>query len=248
MLLSRQNNEKKSKNENKISSDLYSLDYLDYIQKTDFTGALSVINFLLKKKGPNSELYLWKAYCHAHLNDYLSALKVYEKDYKFFLKNFKKNSKLKNLEEHKKVNCLMSVCMFMLGNYEESANLANSSLTYEKEIVSRNNSKGKKIPKNPDEVKYQELDPMKMLAVRVLFHAAHKLDQEEKVLNYHSKLEDTLENQLSLGSIHFMRSHYTEAIQLYKNLFDSNQKCVAIYVYLALCYYKLEEYELRGGF
>lgn len=48
------------------------------------------------------------------------------------------------------------------------------------------------------------------LKSRVLFHVAHKLNHESKLLMYHSKLSDTQEDQLSLAAIHFMRAHYQE--------------------------------------
>lgn len=44
---------------------------------------------------------------------------------------------------------------------------------------------------------------------------------------HHQQLEDVIEDQLSLASIHYLRSHYQEAIDIYKRiLLDS--RCVAV--------------------
>ena len=47
--------------------------------------------------------------------------------------------------------------------------------------------------------------PRSPLQVRVLFHTAYKLNDEDKLLHYHQQLSDTLEDQLSLASIHYQR-------------------------------------------
>jgi intraflagellar transport protein 56 len=43
------------------------------------------------------------------------------------------------------------------------------------------------------------------LQTRVLFHVAYKLNDEAKLLQYHQQLSDTIEDQLSLASIHYQR-------------------------------------------
>ena len=43
---------------------------------------------------------------------------------------------------------------------------------------------------------------------RILFHCAHKTSQEEKLMECHTQLIDSLEDQLSLASIHYLRGHY----------------------------------------
>jgi hypothetical protein len=43
---------------------------------------------------------------------------------------------------------------------------------------------------------------------RLLFHLAHKLDNEDAVIANHSKLEEILENQLSLASMHYLRQDF----------------------------------------
>ena len=55
---------------------------------------------------------------------------------------------------------------------------------------------------------------------------------------------DVMEDQLSLAAMHFLRGHYQEATNIYKQILISNHTVVAINVYLALCYYKLEYYDV----
>lgn len=56
------------------------------------------------------------------------------------------------------------------------------------------------------------------LKSRLNFHLAHKLRDEATLLEYHQKLQDNLEDQLSLAAIHYLRAHYQEAIDIYKRL------------------------------
>jgi hypothetical protein len=52
--------------------------------------------------------------------------------------------------------------------------------------------------------------PDNALKNRLLFHVAHKSNNESKLLMYHQKLSDTTEDQLSLAAIHYLRSHFQE--------------------------------------
>lgn len=53
-----------------------------------------------------------------------------------------------------------------------------------------------------------------------------------------------MEDQLCLASMQFMRSHYQEAIDVYKRELLKNRNFLALNVYLALCYYKLDYYDV----
>ena len=90
---------------------------------------------------------------------------------------------------------------------------------------------------------------------------SHKFGDEKKLMKYHSELEDVIEDQLSLASIHYLRfvaswwetdvliacgvrSHYQEAIDIYKRILLDNREYLALNVYVALCYYKLDYYDV----
>ncbi|GAB6027083.1 Intraflagellar transport protein 56 [Chamberlinius hualienensis] len=82
------------------------------------------------------------------------------------------------------------------------------------------------------------------LQTRLLFHLSHKFNDEKRLMEYHQKLQDLTEDQLSLASIHYLRSHYQEAIDIYKRVLLDNREYLALNVYIALCYYKLDYYDV----
>ncbi|XP_019631332.1 PREDICTED: intraflagellar transport protein 56-like isoform X2 [Branchiostoma belcheri] len=103
---------------------------------------------------------------------------------------------------------------------------------------------------------YKEADeaaqksPKSRLQNRLLFHLSHKVSQnsdfndEKRLMHYHQNLQDIIEDQLSLASIHYLRSHYQEAIDIYKRILLDNRDYLALNVYVALCYYKLDYYDV----
>ncbi|XP_057323808.1 intraflagellar transport protein 56 [Microplitis mediator] len=86
--------------------------------------------------------------------------------------------------------------------------------------------------------------PDSNLKTRVMFHLAHKMGDEAKLKDYHGKLKDVTEDQLCLASIHYLRAHYQEAIDIYKKILLDNRDYLALNVYVALCYYKLDYYDV----
>ena len=79
---------------------------------------------------------------------------------------------------------------------------------------------------------------------RLLFHTAHRMNDETKLMVHHQKLSDTTEDQLSLAAIHYLRSHFQEATDIYKRLLLENRDDLALNVYVAMCYYKLDYYDV----
>lgn len=79
---------------------------------------------------------------------------------------------------------------------------------------------------------------------RLLFHIAHKFNDEGKLMVYHQRLQDTIEDQLSLAAIHYFRNHYQEATDIYKRILLQTREYLALNVYVALCYYKLDYYDV----
>lgn len=60
--------------------------------------------------------------------------------------------------------------------------------------------------------------PNSPLKVRLLFHLSHKLNDEDRLLELHGSLRDVTEDQLSLASMHYLRGHYQDAIDIYKRV------------------------------
>lgn len=98
--------------------------------------------------------------------------------------------------------------------------------------------------------RYKEADdaaqrgPVSPLQIRLLFHLSHKFNDESRLMHYHSQLKDVIHDQLTLASIHYLRNHYQEAIDIYKKVLASNPQYSALDVYVALCYYKLDYYDV----
>merc|ERR1719240_2070672 len=79
---------------------------------------------------------------------------------------------------------------------------------------------------------------------RIVFHTAHKKNDEALMMSQHQLLGDSVEDQLCLAAIQYLRSHFQEATDIYKRLLVENREHWAINVYIALCYYKLDYYDV----
>ena len=88
------------------------------------------------------------------------------------------------------------------------------------------------------------LGPASRLQGRILFHLAHKSGDEGKLMQYHQRLTECTEDQLSLAAMHFLRTHYQEATDVYKRLLLEDRELIALNVYIALCYAKLDYFEV----
>lgn len=92
--------------------------------------------------------------------------------------------------------------------------------------------------------------PQTRLQNRINLHVAHKLGDESKtgddskLVKASRKLSEDPQDQLSLASVHYLRSHYQEATDIYKRLLLDNREWLALQVYVALCYYKLDYYDV----
>ncbi|OHT05457.1 hypothetical protein TRFO_26804 [Tritrichomonas foetus] len=90
---------------------------------------------------------------------------------------------------------------------------------------------------------YAEKGPSSDFRTRLLFHIAHKINDEQELFQAHSQLVGTLENQLSLAAIHYMRTHYQDAIDIYQRLILQHPDFLALHVYIAMCQYKLDKFD-----
>lgn len=113
-------------------------------------------------------------------------------------------------------------CQFCLGMYREADESAVQG------------------PEIPDDHQHPEM----LLKNRILFHLSHKFNDEDRLMQYHQKLQDVTHDQLTLASIHYLRNHYQEAIDIYKRVLADHPEFKALDVYIALCYYKLDYYDV----
>lgn len=90
---------------------------------------------------------------------------------------------------------------------------------------------------------YAEKGPSCDFRTRLLFHIAHKRGDDQQLFKAHSELVGTLENQLSLAAIHYMRTHYQDAVDIYERILQQHPEFIALYVYIAMCQYKLDMFQ-----
>jgi len=89
--------------------------------------------------------------------------------------------------------------------------------------------------------KCAEDTPLKM---RLLFQLAQKLGEENDIMSLHARLSNSIEDQLCMAALHYLRSHFEEATEIYKKLLIENKDFHAINIYVALCYYKMDYYDV----
>nr|CAD7578319.1 unnamed protein product [Timema californicum] len=117
-------------------------------------------------------------------------------------------------------------CAFHLGDYKRAMSVY--------EALTQTKNPPADVPTNlaccyfflgmyPEAQRAVERAPASRLKTRLCFHLAHKLGDEKKLMEYHQQLEDIIEDQLSLASIHYLRSHYQEAIDIYKRILLDNR-------------------------
>jgi intraflagellar transport protein 56 len=82
------------------------------------------------------------------------------------------------------------------------------------------------------------------LYIRLMFHLSHKLGEETAIMNYHQQLTSSVEDELCIAALHYLRNHYEEATEIYKKLLLENRDFHALNAYVALCYYKLDYYDV----
>ena len=78
-----------------------------------------------------------------------------------------------------------------------------------------------------------------------MLHIAQKLNDEKTLMAYHEKLKDSsIPDQLCLAALHYARGHYEDATEIYKKILSEKKEHLALNVYMALCYYKLDYYDV----
>ncbi|KAG7210462.1 hypothetical protein KM043_011989 [Ampulex compressa] len=141
----------------------------------------------------------------------------------------------------------MGYCAFHLGDYKRAATIY--------ENLSKKEQKPPDLPINlaccyfylgmySESQKLLDDAPDSKLKNRLQFHLAHKMGNESRLMEYQEMLQDVIEDELSLASIHYLRAHYQDAIDVYKKILLDNRDYLALNVYVALCYYKLDYYDV----
>jgi intraflagellar transport protein 56 len=88
-----------------------------------------------------------------------------------------------------------------------------------------------------------EKGPSGDFRTRLIFHIAHQTNDEQQLFQAHSQLVGTMDNQLSLAAIHYMRSNFADAIEIYNRILQQHPDFAALNVYIAMCQFKLDQFE-----
>eukprot|EP00767_Chilomastix_cuspidata_P001680 gnl/Chilomastix_cuspidata/1805.p1 GENE.gnl/Chilomastix_cuspidata/1805~~gnl/Chilomastix_cuspidata/1805.p1 ORF type:complete len:520 (+),score=257.46 gnl/Chilomastix_cuspidata/1805:311-1870(+) len=75
---------------------------------------------------------------------------------------------------------------------------------------------------------------------RLLFQLAHRFNDDEALLEHHQQLEDCIEDQLSLAAVHYLRTHYKQAIETYEQMLETYEEYIILHAYIALAYYRMD--------
>lgn len=63
-------------------------------------------------------------------------------------------------------------------------------------------------------------------------------------MSYHGALTNSIEDQLCMAALHYLRGHFEEATEIYRKLLIENKDRHAINFYVALSYYKQDFYDV----
>jgi intraflagellar transport protein 56 len=83
--------------------------------------------------------------------------------------------------------------------------------------------------------------PETSLQHRILFHVSHRVNDNTKLMKFHKQVGDAPEDQLSLAAIHYLRSHFQDATDIYKRLLMDRwghiRLCLCVFVCAYICVY-----------
>ncbi|CCD65895.1 Intraflagellar transport protein 56 homolog [Caenorhabditis elegans] len=174
------------------------------------------------------------------LDDFLS-----NQDYEGAISLLNHKLKAGNLdrEEEDSLQLWLAHCYYRLRNYEEAANVYTFLMNkddapaelgvylacckfYLKQYIEAK-SIAEKCPKTP-------------LCIRLMMNVSLRLNDEKRILTFHSSLGDTLEDRLSLAGVNYSRMHYQDAIEVYTSVLQTSPNLIGLNVNMALCYAKMD--------
>ena len=151
-----------------------------------------------------------------------------------------------NLPYTKELALWHGYSLFHLGEYTQAIDVYERLLEEEPEDTSLNLYIASCQFYNQDYEKARasaEKGPSGDFRTRLLFHIAHQLQDEQQLFQAHSQLVGTMENQLCLAAIHYLRANYSDAIEIYRRILQQNPTFLALNVYIAMCEFKLDHFD-----
>ncbi|KAF4699714.1 Intraflagellar transport protein 56 [Perkinsus olseni] len=205
---------------------------IDFLYKRDYTGAIALLEFEEAVGDRRPALPLWLALCYFHNGQYDKAIEVY--DAVLVDGGEPHLSTAARHKEEETVALWKACCLYGACEYEQCYQLADSIGDYARDDQA-----------------------LSQLRTRLLLHAAHKLNDEAAMMKSHQRLTkgdssasspstQHQQQQLTLAAIQYLRNHYQQATDIYKKLIVDNPDYKALNVYLALCYYKMDFYDVAA--
>jgi len=222
----------------------------EFILNRDYQGALALLEFNSRSDAGDKLTNWWIGYCAFHLGQFQRAIRAYDDQIEInnrgesYVSEAKVAEPTDESEESKMekkpvdlsnqaLELYKACCYYYLGDYEKTQECAKKA---------SGDTKGSSSESKKDS---SELNPVtESLKTRLLFHLSHKLGHEDDLLEQHQKLGEEKEDQLSLAAIHYLRTHFQEATDIYKRSLLQYREDFALNVYVAMCYYKLDYYDV----
>lgn len=196
-----------------------------FLLKRDWIGALTYIEHTLQIHNNTISNHIDYINTTIQLKQQLAWITYHTADYERCIQLY--TELLYHTPTHTYYNLYIACCLYYMTQYKLAYDTA-------KKYTSKNTN-----------LSTNDIESYNSLQIRILFHLSHKLNDESGVTRYHSLLSPTsIIDQLSLAAMHYIRYHYQEATDLYKSLLLQNRSYIAIQVYVALCYYKLDYYDV----
>eukprot|EP00761_Pharyngomonas_kirbyi_P001437 gb/GECH01001441.1/.p1 GENE.gb/GECH01001441.1/~~gb/GECH01001441.1/.p1 ORF type:complete len:560 (+),score=107.94 gb/GECH01001441.1/:1-1680(+) len=89
-----------------------------------------------------------------------------------------------------------------------------------------------------------EKGPQNSLRTRLLFHIANRMNDEKELMACNTDMKQTIEDKLSMAAVYYYRTNYDQAGKLYKSILMDNSGFHALNVYIAMCYYNLDYFDV----
>eukprot|EP00921_Rhytidocystis_pertsovi_P010779 GHVQ01017367.1.p1 GENE.GHVQ01017367.1~~GHVQ01017367.1.p1 ORF type:complete len:581 (+),score=50.03 GHVQ01017367.1:68-1810(+) len=192
-----------------------------FLRAHDFVGATCLLEFEWHAKESRPLAQEWMAYCAYHNGDYNKANSIYDALIEEATKRSTDDGD--NIKtgfvNSRKFSLYKACCLYAMYMYKEA----------EEELQKAGEQK------------------TDVLGVRLMFQIEHKLGNQNSTALLNELQESSSsskENQLCLAAMRYLQMQYQEAIDIYKKLLVQDPSLLAVNVYIAMCYYKLDYYDV----
>uniref|UniRef100_H2Z4T5 Intraflagellar transport protein 56 n=1 Tax=Ciona savignyi TaxID=51511 RepID=H2Z4T5_CIOSA len=140
----------------------------------------------------------------------------------------------------------IAYCLFHLGDYKKAYSMYNDILEHancDANIVAYKACCCMYLGLYDEAHTLLNQAPESKLKSRLLFHLSHKFDEDHTMMMHMSNFK-TVEDNCCYYSLNYMREKYDEAVSSYKHVLHLNKEFIALKVYIAMCYFKMEYYDV----